>query len=123
MIPTASVYLDGVARGVLRYQRCADGGVAQTLPRLACQRCGGPRLDWYDAVGHGTVYALTAVTRAPSDAFRALVPYTLTLVDLDEGVRVMAHGTSGLAIGDPVLARAECRAGIDLIVFHRSYDP
>ena len=67
--------------------------------------------------------SVTVVTRAPSDSVRALAPYTLLLVDLDEGTRVMAHGTPGLAIGDRVSAHAEHLAGMDLIIFHRSSDP
>lgn len=98
-------YLQGLARGVLRYQSCEDCGAAQTLSRYACTRCAGRRLAWRDAAGTGTVYASTVVARAPSEEFRPLVPYTLVLVDLDEGARVMAHGAPGLRIGDRVRAR------------------
>lgn len=98
-------YLEGVARGVIRYQSCEGCGAAQTLTRYACMRCGSQRLAWRDAAGTGTVHAITAVMRAPSDEFRALTPYTLVLVDLDEGSRVMAHGLPGLKIGDRVRAR------------------
>lgn len=100
----AAPYLDGLAHGVLRYQRCDACLAAQTLARHACRQCGATRLSWHASVGRGTVYATTVVTRAPSEAFRALVPYTLVLVDLDEGFRVMAHGSAGLAIGERVAA-------------------
>jgi uncharacterized OB-fold protein len=50
------------------------------------------------------VYASTRVERAPSDEFRVLAPYVIVLVDLDEGYRMMAHGTPGLAIGERVRA-------------------
>lgn len=98
-------YLEGVAQGVIRYQRCEDCGAAQSLTRYACVRCASRRLAWRDAAGTGTVYAVTQVTRAPSDEFRALTPYTLVLVDLDEGARLMAHGSPGSKIGDRVRAR------------------
>jgi uncharacterized OB-fold protein len=112
-----SPWRDGLQHGVLRYQRCAECGAAQTLARCACTACGGTHLAWHDASGDGTVYAVTVVQRAPSDAFRALVPYTLLLVDLDEGARVMAHGTPGLAIGDAVTASFHDLAGQRLAVF------
>ena len=41
---------------------------------------------------------------APTEEFKALVPYDLVLVDLAEGARVMGHATPGLAIGDAVRA-------------------
>lgn len=115
----AAPFLEGVARGVLRYQRCVSCGAPQTLARYACRVCGSESLTWLDAVGTGTVYAVTVVTRAPSDAFRVLAPYTLVLVDLVEGPRVMAHGAPGLAIGDAVTARALKHADQHLVVFHR----
>lgn len=97
-------FTDGLEQGVLRYQRCAGCGQAQTLTRFACPHCGSDRLEWHDAVGGGTVVAASVVSRAPTDAFRALVPYTLVLVELDEGPRVMGHATPGIAIGDRVTA-------------------
>ena len=102
--PLSAPYVEGLATGVLRYQACLDCGAAQTLPRYACRRCGGARLEWRDAKGGGTVHAVSVVMRAPSDDFRALAPYTLVLVDLEEGARVMAHSEPGVAIGDRVSA-------------------
>ena len=113
-----SPFVEGVAQGVVRYQRCMDCGAPQTLNRRACTSCGSTQLQWHDAAGRGTVYATTVVMRAPSQAFRALTPYTLLLVKLDEGFRVMAHGTSGLTIGARVHARFVAHADATLIVFH-----
>ncbi len=48
------------------------------------------------------VHACTRIHRAPSDAFRALSPYHVVLVDLDEGFRAMGHGEAALVIGDRV---------------------
>ncbi len=101
---TTHPFTDGLARGLLRYQRCADCGRAQTLTRLACAQCGSEHLAWHDAAGRGTVVAASVVSRAPSDAFRPLVPYTLVLVELAEGPRVMGHAMPGTEIGDTVKA-------------------
>jgi uncharacterized OB-fold protein len=113
----ARPYVEGIALGVLRYQRCADCDAPQTLARFACQRCGSLNLGWHDSTGHGVVYAMTVVTRAPSEEFKALAPYTLVLVDLDEGPRVMAHGTFGLAIGNEVSVQAFAHADKSLMLF------
>ena len=98
-------FADGLARGELRVQRCSGCGTATLPPRLACPACGAATLPWQPASGGGTVWAVTVVHRAPSDLYKPLLPYTLVLVQLDEGPRVMGHGHAGLAIGDRVLAR------------------
>ncbi len=90
--------------GVLRYQRCTRCAHAQTPTRLACSQCGSAALQWQEATGTGAVVAVSVVSRAPSDEFRALAPYTLVLVQLAEGPCVMGHATPGIAIGDTVMA-------------------
>ncbi|MGO4306869.1 Zn-ribbon domain-containing OB-fold protein [Cupriavidus sp. RAF12] len=97
-------YLEGLTAGVVRYQVCETCGAWQPLARHACRQCGGQRLLWRDAGGGATVYAVTEVARAPTEAFRALAPYTLVLATLDEGPRVMGHAEPGVAIGDRVRA-------------------
>ena len=110
-------YLEGVDRGVLRFQRCQSCGAAQTLSRYSCHACDGERFDWLDSHGTGIVHSLTVVNRAQSEAFRSLLPYTLVLVDLDEGARVMAHAQAGLGIGDRVRATGFSHEGLALIRF------
>src|SRR5512146_1998020 len=98
----AEHFWEGCAAGELRYQRCGDCAAVQMHARAHCQRCGGADLQWRAAKGTGTVYAQTSVERAPTEDFRALAPYVILLVDLDEGCRMMAHGARGLAIGERV---------------------
>jgi len=105
MASLSTPFVDGLEAQVLRYQRCGQCGQAQTLARYACQACASAALEWCDASGHATVRAATVVARAPSDEFRALAPYTLVLVQLDEGPRLMGHADAGMAIGTRVQAR------------------
>ncbi len=102
--PLSAPYVEGLDEGKVRYQACTACGAVQTLPRYACRSCGSRSLEWRDSKGRGCVYAVTVVVRAPSDDFRPLAPYTLVLVDLDEGARLMAHAGAGAAIGDRVIA-------------------
>ena len=117
MDPGASPFAQGLSAGVLRYQRCAGCGAAQTGQRFACTACSSQQLAWCDAAGTGRVFSVTIVHRAPTDAWRALAPYTLVLVDLDEGPRVMAHGAPGLVIGMRVVAQPLVLAGQALVRF------
>jgi uncharacterized OB-fold protein len=113
----AAPFVEGLARHELRYQSCTGCGHAQTLARYACAACGSTRLEWKTAGGRATVHAVTVVSRAPSDEFRALAPYTLVLVTLDEGPRLMAHAAPGVRIGDRVAAGFFAHAGHVLVRF------
>lgn len=101
----------------LVYQRCAACGHAFYFRRNFCPVCGASDPATRVSAGLGTVHARTLVHRAPNEAFRAVVPYGVVLVDLAEGVRVMAHGDIDLAIGMPVSGRIETIAGVRLPYF------
>ena len=113
----AASFIEGLARQELRFQRCTLCGTAQTLARYACAHCGEASMAWDTARGMATLHAVTIVSRAPSDAFRALVPYTLVIAQLDEGPRLMAHAVPGVRIGDRVAAGFFEHGGRTLIRF------
>lgn len=113
----ASPFVEGLAQHELRYQRCTACGTAQTLARYACAHCGSEALAWETARGTATLHAVTVVSRAPSDAFRALAPYTLVIAQLDEGPRLMAHADPGVRIGDRVSAGFFVHDGRTLVRF------
>ncbi|MFT3800788.1 MAG: OB-fold domain-containing protein [Burkholderiaceae bacterium] len=95
----------------LAYQQCAACDHRWYFRRGFCPRCGEAGPTTHASGGRGVVYATTLVQRAPSEAFAALAPYRIVLVDLDEGIRVMAHGDAELRIGDTVVCRFDALAG------------
>jgi hypothetical protein len=107
----SSAFLEGIERNEVRFQACLDCGAAQTLARS--------HLEWRAASGRGKVHAITVVSRAPSQELRALAPYTIVLVDLEEGARLMGHGEADMAIGDHVEAGFFEFGGRKLIRFRR----
>ena len=115
-------FVEGLQRGEIRYQACAACGAAQTLARYACRACRATRLEWRTARGSGRVYSITTVARAPSDEFRALAPYTLAIVELDEGPRLMGHASPDVQIGDRVAAQFFEFGGRRLIRFVNLHD-
>jgi hypothetical protein len=62
------------------------------------------------ASGRGTLHAFTIVHRAPAREFQADVPYVVALIDLDEGVRLLA--TLVEVAPDPVAVRIGARVEI-----------
>ena len=68
-----------------------------------------------EASGNGTVHAVTTVRRKPD----AGGDYNVSLVDLDEGVRMMSRVEGGgtVGIGDRVRARVHVDGGRGIVLF------
>jgi uncharacterized protein len=96
---------DETTPDAIMLEECRACGSLWRLPRGFCPACGSSDIAERAAGGAGTVYALTEIRRAPSPDFKAEIPYTIALVDLDEGARVMGRAADGLEIGDRVRAR------------------
>ena len=101
-----AAFWQGTARGELLYQQCRDCGRIQFPPRGHCSHCHAGTLDWKPSAGRGCIHSFTVVHRAPTSAFKDDVPYTIALVDLDEGFRIMTNVPGSppaeIAIGTPV---------------------
>jgi len=78
-------YLAHLERGQLAYQWSSAAGRAVFYPRLLCPSTGSDQLEWRVSKGLGTVYS-TTVVHPPEGA-----PYTVALVDCDEGFRLMSR--------------------------------
>ena len=100
-------------------QHCYGCGAYRFFPSLLCPHCGSDEQVWGPCSGRGTIYSVTVVHRAPNAAFRAVAPYVVALVELEEGPRMMANivgeGRLEAAIGDAVEVCFEAR-GPDLKV-------
>ncbi len=115
----AQPYIDGLSLNQIRFQYCTACARAQTFAHDACQYCGSEQLTWNTSTGRGRVHAVTIVARAPSDVFRALAPYTLVVVEMEEGARVMGHAQPGVRIDDLVNAKYFFHQGQTLIRFEK----
>jgi uncharacterized OB-fold protein len=71
---------------------------------LLCLDCQSFDYEWALASGRGTVYSYTVVHHQTHPAFP--VPYTIALVEMEEGPRVVAQlkaeEGAGVSIGAPV---------------------
>jgi hypothetical protein len=76
-------WLEACRRGQLAYQVDANGR-AVFHPRVVAPGGGGP-LEWRVSRGRGTVYAATTVHPRGGET------YNVSLVDLDEGFRMMSR--------------------------------
>jgi hypothetical protein len=82
--------------GRLAIQACTVCGRRIFPPRVLCPACGSTQLDWREAIARGTVHAATTIHRRDGD------PYTVGLIDLDDGARVMATIDDAVADVPPI---------------------
>ena len=82
-----AVFAAKLAEGVFEIQKCGSCGTHVFHPRVICPTCGSADLGWVAPSGRGTVHARTIVRRKPEKGG----DYNVVLVDLEEGVRMMAR--------------------------------
>lgn len=89
---------------VIFYQSCDTCHQRWYFRRQFCPGCGNEEPLSHTSRGLGTIYSCSVISRPPSADLRSLAPYNVVLVDMDEGFRMMAHGSLFLHIGDRVSA-------------------
>jgi len=93
-------------QGELRFQRCTDCSAWRHVPRELCAECGSWAWEWALSSGKGRVFTFTVVGRALHPAFAEAVPYAPTVVEMEEGVRLLSRvegvAPDALEIGLPV---------------------
>jgi uncharacterized OB-fold protein len=86
----AGEFYDWCRQHELRFQRCTGCGAWRHVPREMCAACGSFEWEWARSSGQGTVYTWTVVVRALHAAFQDDAPYAPVVVQMAEGVRVLA---------------------------------
>ncbi|MDM0047955.1 Zn-ribbon domain-containing OB-fold protein [Variovorax sp. J22R115] len=107
-IPTAETaqYWDAAFEGTLKIQYCPTCARHQFYPRRFCTECLSEKIEWVPASGSGHVYTYTVCHVAGHPAFETRTPYAIGMIELDEGVRmlagIVASDLDHLAVGAPV---------------------
>lgn len=114
-------FWEGTAKGELRVQHCDACGANFRFTHSWCPSCWTPDPGFIVAAGSGVVATYTVLHVAPFAAFEDRLPYVLALIDLDEGVRMMANivdcDPSDVTIGLRVSVIYEDRDGVALPQF------
>lgn len=119
-------FWNGLAQGEVRLQRCSGPGGCgghQYPPESFCYACGARDLSWVKVAGGGTVYSFIIVHQQYHKAFKPFTPYTVAIVQMDEGPRMlcaMLGLTKPVAIGDRV---RPCIRTVDKDRAFLSYEP
>ena len=87
-------------------QQCLSCKQSRYPPRSLCPRCHSPEAQWTPISGRGQVYVALVMCRSYGRVWEHDVPYNISLIDLEEGVRMWSNVIGCLAeevkIGDRV---------------------
>ena len=70
--------------------KCQSCGAINVPPKMACRQCASYNLEVKELKGTGKIRTFTTVYVAP-EAREAEVPYTIVMVELDEGPWIMGN--------------------------------
>jgi hypothetical protein len=87
----AEVYWDAAQAERLLLQRCAGCGRSWHPPSEFCPFCQAHDFEWFEASGDGVIHSYTVVRHAAHPAVENWIPYTILLVDLAEGPRLIGR--------------------------------
>jgi uncharacterized protein len=89
--PDTAFFWAGTAVGELRIQSCGDCGTLRHPPGPLCMACGSPNPKYIVAAGTGEVFSYVTHYHPPVPGKK--LPLVIALVELTEGVRVLAEMT------------------------------
>ena len=82
-------FADHLREGKLMGSRCVKCGEQSFPPRADCLGCMSDEFEWVEYTGKGKLHTFTVISAAPT-GFDDMAPYTIGVVDLDEGGRLLA---------------------------------
>jgi uncharacterized OB-fold protein len=116
-------FWEGVERQELVFQRCKDCGTWAHPPRPLCPSCHSLEKEWAPSKGKGKIHSWVTYRESPHPGFKA--PYSVVLVELEDGLRLISNlvdtDPDGISIGMPVeVIFEEIAEGVTLPKFRRA---
>lgn len=75
----------------LRVQKCGQCGKLHYPPSPICPHCLSMESEWVELSGKGQVYSFIIVRRRYHPGFAAEIPYTVAIIETDEGIRMLSN--------------------------------
>lgn len=100
--------------GHLMASRCTKCGASSFPPRADCEQCMSGDFEFVEVSGKAKLHTFTRIVAAPT-GFEDVAPYTVGVVDLDEGGRALAW------IGESV-PEDEIEIGMELQLVPRVFE-
>jgi uncharacterized OB-fold protein len=90
-------FWDALAKGEFKTTQCTKCAKKAFPPKPICPHCWCGEVEWVALSGSGRLYSKTMIHAAPA-VFKDEVPYSVGIVDLDEGLRLATR-----IVGEPEL--------------------
>jgi uncharacterized OB-fold protein len=84
-------FWDSLREKRLILQICTQCGKFRFPPYPSCPFCGAHGGEWQRVSGKGRVFSWVVVHRSPYREYQKDTPYTVALVELDEGPRIVSR--------------------------------
>ena len=85
---TFQEYSEALKKNKLLGLKCQDCGAITIPPKMVCRKCTGSNMEIVELKGTGKIQTFTTVNVA-AEGRENEVPYTIVLVELDEGAWIM----------------------------------
>jgi uncharacterized protein len=100
-------FWSGTQEGKIVVQSCTKCGYLRWPPGPICTECQSSDVEWKAISPTGTLWSHATYHRALDPAFAKEIPYTVGLIELDDGPRMygrLVDGTANVGPGVPVRA-------------------
>jgi uncharacterized OB-fold protein len=105
--PLTGPFWEAAGRGKLVIQRCASCGALRWPPLVGCPECRSRDATWDEVTPSGVIWSFVVYHRAFAPELKAEIPYTVAMVQLDDGpymVGRLVPGEQAPSVGDQVTA-------------------
>lgn len=104
--PLTAEYWQATNNGELKIRKCQSCGSLQFPPREMCIHCHTQDFDWITVSGNAKLFTLSPSITPSFPAFKDDAPYTIVIVELEEGPRMLGWAANieadQLEIGMPM---------------------
>jgi uncharacterized protein len=105
--PATASFWKGTQDGKVVVQACIKCGYLRWPPGPLCNECLSSDAEWKEISPTGTLWSYAVYHRAMNPRFKNEIPYTVALVELDDGPRMygrLVGNTANVAVGVSVRA-------------------
>ncbi len=102
-------FWEACRRHELIIQRCQNCNAFRFPPAILCPECLSEAVEWTRVSGRGKIFSFVVFHRVYHPAFQADLPYTVALVELEEGPRLISN-----IVGCPP-DRVTCDMPVDVV--------
>lgn len=113
--PVAGPFWQAARDGRLVVQRCGSCGALRWPPLAGCPDCRSRETTWAGVAPSGTIWSFVIYHRAFAAELTAEIPYTVVMVELDDGPYIVGRlvpGAGPPSVGDRVVAEFAAKDGV-----------